>query len=498
MNKLRSIILGNAYLIIFLAFLVRSAIFIDPDFGWHITLGKIIVNNGVPTVDPLSYTMPSYPFVDHEWLTNVFVYTLSALHMHVATVFFAAVAALSLYLVLHKSMHSKEKFITSNLKFAFAFLVAGVFMDFVGIRPQVLSWLYLSIATVVLYYPALWKKYKYYLPLLILLWSNTHGTFGVGVLLVASVYFLGALVARRVNVIDTLVVAIVIVVSFVNPYGYRLWWELWMQGTDSSLRWTIAEWAPAIFSFNAALLAYLSFSIMLVGKYIRSLPKVWVLVYCFFLLQAILSVRNEPLWLIVSLPLTIDAGKQLITSLENTPEALRRLKRASVYWLMFCAVVFLLQSTSSVVATEAYSEKNYYPRQAIEFLNENPPEGEIFNYYAWGGYLEWKYPGHKVFIDGRMPSWRRLPVEGESSNVMKDYREIVTGKKDIVEYIEKYGITDLLYPKRTTSNNLGKAVERLLGTSHTDNLITKLDKSVWTRVYEDELAVIYRYNRVNE
>ena len=46
----------------------------DPDFGWHIKTGELILKTGIPQTDLFSYTMPSYPFVDHEWLTNILLF----------------------------------------------------------------------------------------------------------------------------------------------------------------------------------------------------------------------------------------------------------------------------------------------------------------------------------------------------------------------------------------------------------------------------------------
>ena len=50
---------------------VRGTFMLDPDFGWHLRMGQIILQTGIPATDPFSYTMQSYPFVDHEWLTNI-------------------------------------------------------------------------------------------------------------------------------------------------------------------------------------------------------------------------------------------------------------------------------------------------------------------------------------------------------------------------------------------------------------------------------------------
>src|SRR4030066_498133 len=61
----------------FILFFVKAKNYLDPDFGWSLRLGEFIFKNGIPKTDPFSYTMPSYPFVDYEWLTNlswVFLY----------------------------------------------------------------------------------------------------------------------------------------------------------------------------------------------------------------------------------------------------------------------------------------------------------------------------------------------------------------------------------------------------------------------------------------
>src|SRR6266567_1888962 len=56
---------------IFAFFILRGIVVQDPDFGWHIRAGEYILHYGIPYTDPFSYSMPSYPFVDHEWLTNI-------------------------------------------------------------------------------------------------------------------------------------------------------------------------------------------------------------------------------------------------------------------------------------------------------------------------------------------------------------------------------------------------------------------------------------------
>src|SRR4030066_475981 len=55
----------------FILFFVKAKNYLDPDFGWSLRLGEFIFKNGIPKTDPFSYTMPSYPYVDYEWLIHL-------------------------------------------------------------------------------------------------------------------------------------------------------------------------------------------------------------------------------------------------------------------------------------------------------------------------------------------------------------------------------------------------------------------------------------------
>ena len=64
---LSAVLLVTSFIIYFL----KAKIFLDPDFGWALRMGEVILKSGIPKSDPFSYTMPSYPYVDYEWLTHI-------------------------------------------------------------------------------------------------------------------------------------------------------------------------------------------------------------------------------------------------------------------------------------------------------------------------------------------------------------------------------------------------------------------------------------------
>ena len=47
----------------------------DPDFWWHLRVGRWIVDNGkLPSHDLFTYTVPDHVWTDHEYLTEILMW----------------------------------------------------------------------------------------------------------------------------------------------------------------------------------------------------------------------------------------------------------------------------------------------------------------------------------------------------------------------------------------------------------------------------------------
>ena len=122
-----------------------------------------------------------------------------------------------------------------------------------------------------------------------------------------------------------------------------------------------------------------------------------------------------------------------------------------------------------------YQENNFYPKKATVYLKKYYPQRRIFTAYQWGGYMVWKYPGYRGFIDGRMLSWKnKHPAEGESNDAAKEYMAIIAAKKNYQQLFDKYKI-------------------ELVMLSRSEGLLKeKLEKSlIWKKVYDDKTAAIF-------
>ena len=105
-----------------------------------------------------------------------------------------------------------------------------------------------------------------------------------------------------------------------------------------------------------------------------------------------------------------------------------------------------------------------YPVQAISYLQAHPPQGPIVNYYLWGGYLNWKDPDLKVFVDGRADIF-------EYSGVFKDYLDLLMLDAP-GPILDKYGARYVLFPRHDPF------------TRYMQN------DPKWKTVYSDQLSVL--------
>src|SRR5581483_1861554 len=137
-------------LFIFICFGVNTFGFIDSDLGWHLQLGHYLLLHGIPKTDPFSYTMPSYPFIDHEWLSNIILFKLyNAIGLTGLSFLFCLLVLITLLLQLLFLKPSKVLF--SLL------LLQGLSLNsYMGIRPIVVDWLFSEILFILFYFPNLW------------------------------------------------------------------------------------------------------------------------------------------------------------------------------------------------------------------------------------------------------------------------------------------------------------------------------------------------------
>src|SRR6185369_4357098 len=398
-----------------------------------------------------------------------------------------------------------------SLSFALIpFFLTGVTLySFTGVRPQAMSWLLFALLLWVVRQERHFLRFRWGLPFLFLAWVNMHGSFALGIvtLILAGAYWYWKKKVSMKSVIFLL--GLCLAATGMTPYGFRMWWEVWMQMSDGSLHFAIQEWLPAIFSMDLALWLFVALSIILVAKNLSKFSLLDRVMYFVLLASGTSSIRQMPLWLILALPMTGEAIGYFFDQIKKIPEGERRFRimgRAlTVLVFLFCLPAFW----GTISGFGEVNGASMYPDKAVNYLATHRFNGEVFSPYGWGGYLIWKLPEKKVFIDGRMPSWRwHAKSDTESSYAFSDYNKFVDNKIAFSKVIRKYDITTFLLPvpgdpKRDVLTDkiiefgtkvLHLPLQKDEGYKH---IMNEAKKAGWKVVYKDETAIIYQKNETN-
>lgn len=469
-----------------IAFWLAANSTLDPDFGWHLRMGQLILDKGIPATDPFSYTMPHYPFVDHEWLTSVIIaFLYNSVGLSGLSIVFAAAAYAAIVL---QAVFIKTKWIFIPLMLSSLGLMAPL-----GLRPQVFSWLLFSVLITVLLKDKLWLRFKYGLPLLILMWVNLHGSFPLGIIMIVIAVLVRAIQKKKISLIDLSIVGFCIAMTFVNPYKERIWLEIWNEVSDKSIYWSFQEWLPAFFVLNYGFIVLFPLSIVLTLKFWKKLSLMEKVYYVVFLLLAFSSNRHIPFWLLIALSLT---AKQIEYLYQEVGQEKVRKRFFIAYKIFFIIVLEIaISQFLAVLHKNKYSSLSIYPEKALRFLKTHESKGNIFAEYGWGGYLIWQYPQKKVFIDGRMASWRQnIVFLGESSNALAEYEKVMNGEGSLKTILDRYNIDTVFLNTQEDPEKIVKLFEHIpfMRLTNKASLKRELKKIGMKITYQDGLAIIYQ------
>ncbi|MCX6798448.1 MAG: hypothetical protein NTX66_04545, partial [Candidatus Falkowbacteria bacterium] len=155
------------------------------DLGRHLQNGALVFKN--PSLlfsNFYSYTNPGFPFVNHHWLAGLIYYGLYLLGGFKILTVFNVSLALATVLIFFWISQKRSHFFIAALSTLLTLIILSERAD---IRPEMFSYLFLALTFYFLdNYRTDWSwRRLIWLPLLFLVWVNTHIYFAIGLALVA-------------------------------------------------------------------------------------------------------------------------------------------------------------------------------------------------------------------------------------------------------------------------------------------------------------------------
>ena len=456
----------------------------DPDIWWHMRNAEsLLQHHQFPRIDTYSFTVAGHPWINHEWLSEIpyyFAYKWFGLVGLKTTCFllFDAIMLFLLYLCFQESRNFKASVTVCY----FATFLATVSF---GPRTILFGYLYLVLLLIVLHrFRTSGRAPLWTVPILFLLWANTHGSWSLG-LIIFFLFVAGGLVYGswgRVEAVRwsprqlrqlAMTGAASVAALFVNPFGWRLVYYPFDMAFKQNLNIAhVAEWVSVDFHEVRGKLVMLLILGLVAGVLFRN--RRWNLSELLMLLFALYSGLTYIRFLVL---LGIVAAPVLAKMLDFFPLYHPAAETPKVNGAVIVALLGLMVYFYPRESTVRASLQETYPSGVLAYLNAHPPSGNVLNYYLWGGYLEWHEPSVKTFVDSRVDIF-------EYAGVFKDYLDLLGA--DLAQHrpdaiLDKYQIRYVLFPPADSKNPL-----------HTGgNLVYTLQQDPhWKTIYKDNVSVL--------
>lgn len=449
----------------------------DIDFWWHLAAGKNTLENfAIPSVDPFGVydadNIWGQTVLKSQWLGQVLLYgAYRALGLDGIIYLRAAILTLCLFIVyLRCRLNATPKLFAVGI----TALTGMAILHFTGDRPQLFSFLYLSLIFLLLdsYLRYQRRGLLYCIPAVMLLWSNTHGGAVLGAALLAlfgCAYTLERwLTAKNSSAspvsfpaqlpkLTLLIVALSVATLLLTPNGLTTFkYLLFLE--NSPIRDRVSEYAPPWKMWEATRYYWVLLAITVValpGLLKRIYFKQLILVVAIALIS-LTGYRYIPFFALLSAPYVAASLGRMLGRINPPGNAVN-----------LATIAIALALTVYGIKQHQTFQRGFvaqrFPVGAVKFMQQNMLGGKVFNTMNWGGYLIWHLDkAVTIYIDGRMLDPKRvLPYtnilwatdggqqlleQGDFDLVLLPYGNAFSGEKyPLTDYLSRHPGWQLIY-----------------------------------------------------
>lgn len=438
----KTINLYSLAFIISMTGLIWHYVWMSGDGWWYLAVGREILScNCLPEYNTLAFTGHWSEVIHQQWLAYLIFYA-SYLHGSYFAIYAVTtiLITLSFLITFYTCRTHKAGFIVS----AIAILLGAVaFKDNFSVRSEPLIYFLFSTEVLII---SQWMqgkmKYLLFLPLLTLLWANIHSSLPLAFVYLALTFISSFLdKIEKENIATTtqkqfkqqtkflLWASIALISTFLNPYTYKIYIDIYERLSSESVN-VIEIFRSPSFRDSQTLLQGIWLILLWLGV-TKSPLKTRLFDLMVTGAMSILFLNSQRYFIFAVLacsPIMAEHWGAL------TEKALQR-KILNTAVAVVCAIcgIWLLATP------QHYKNVEVNVAQASDKLMRSGFDGNVFNYYTWGGYLLWAHPEMKIFIDGRNNIY-------EKSGVFDDYRKVQRADSDWEEILDIYNIEAVFIP----------------------------------------------------
>jgi hypothetical protein len=463
------------------------------DFWWHIAIGREVVTTGkIPTTDIYSFTEPGQPYPSYQmfWLMEITLYELYHFGGAALVIFAHSLWITAAYVVIFwicKKTTNSWRIAAFSVLFA-----AALGLNDWNVRPQAITFLLGSLFLYAVYQYRFTQRWYWLLilPIGMLIWVNSHGTFLIGLALIGI--WLGQelwdvavqrwMYKRKAMLkpvtISSAVLGLTILVCLINPRGAGIVDYIKTLTGNTVVQNLVTEWAAP--SLNTYMGVFFFCGLLGTAVLIAISPKrpnfYQISTFIIFGLLGIKTSRGIVWFGLVMAPVVADHLSAIMRHYHKVSQEAPTREGSHTVNILFFSIICLMgvislpwfKSVLPMPAAKAGLISSETPVQATQFLIDQKLPARIFNSMSFGSYLIWAaYPQYQVFVDTR--------IELFSEQVWMDYLDISNANGDWESSLSEYGVNTLVLSPSEQSP--------LILAAHTSK--------EWKLLYQDNSAFIF-------
>lgn len=470
----------------------------DSDLFWHLATARWMVENGAfPREDYFSFVYRGAPWVDIPWIFQLVAYffnqTLGYFGILLITGLVCALSAIfswQTYQELNKYFFNRDKVSNQFLQtLAFSLFSLGFFFLEKRwiVRPEIFTALFMSLEIYILVkfcIDPLKQRLLWLLPLIQILWVNSHGMFILGYILMGTVWL-----SRPKKM--TLPLLASVVGAFINPYGWQgAFYPFYLRKLSEDDVYRVIGEGRTLLNYDVPLSYKVFWGVWLVFLFFSIRPgmkifgKAYLLLLAFAVYFSTTMVRNLSPAVLITLPFIVAGIISVFIPLFKKVKTSASYAGICSFFILgytalFCGLIYLNQLT--LLRTDFYfgtQLPDYQaPREAAEFLVTNHLDHRVLGTAEFENYMMWYQPGFETYIDTRYAEV--VPKEHFSA-----VRQHFFNPSEIESEAAKYQIDTLAINHNQTIYH--QAIHYLINSPH------------WHLAHFDSIMVIFVKNGIRD
>jgi hypothetical protein len=424
----------------------------DPDIWWHLRNAQYQLHtHSFITQDMYSFTTIGAPWMDHEWLGELPFYLgwsmLGTRGLFVTTAVAVEIIFAGVFILAWRHAGNPKAALLSSVVAAVLATVSY------GPRTLLFGWIALVAELLILERfraasPGAFRKVLWMLPLLFALWVNTHGSWVIGIVVLLAFLITGclrihwgAIEGRSWTMEQLKVLALATCLSLagllLNPYGWRLVAYPFNLAFHQKLNIAnVDEWSSLDFHSLRGHVLLVALTLVFFAQLAR--PRKWAPYELAFVFIGVYSAFTYYRFLFLAAILIFPL---LAKDMAGLPAYRPEQNKPWLNGAIFCILIGIVLHHFPPRAEKNDPAAKSYPQSALPFLENFQPQGNVFNDYLWGGYIDWNLRQIPVLVDSRVDIF-------EYAGVFRDYLDAIRLKNTLF-ILDKYKIRYVLFEPDT-------------------------------------------------